>query len=145
MFIDTHCHLSVEDYDDIDLVIKENRDSNISKIIISGCSKDSIFESIELSKKYEDIYLTLGYHPSEVDVVTDDDLVELENLLKLDKVVGLGEIGLDYYYGKDNKEEQIELFRKQLVIAERLDILVVIHSRPAVEDTINTLQEFVLT
>ena len=145
MFIDTHCHLSREDYDDIDLVIKENRDSNISKIIISGCSKDSIFESIELSKKYEDIYLTIGYHPSEVDVVTDDDLVELENLLKLDKVVGLGEIGLDYYYGKDNKEEQIELFRKQLVIAERLDIPVVIHSRDAVEDTINILKEFDLT
>lgn len=145
MFIDTHCHLSREDYDDIDLVIKENRESNISKIIISGCSKDSIFESIELSKKYEDIYLTLGYHPSEVDVVNDDDLVELENLLKLDKVVGLGEIGLDYYYGKDNKNEQIELFRKQLIIAERLDIPVVIHSRDAVEDTINILKEFDLT
>ena len=145
MFIDTHCHLSREDYDDIDLVIKENRESNISKIIISGCSKDSIFESIELSRRYEEVYLTLGYHPSEVDVVTDEDLVELENLLKLDKVVGLGEIGLDYYYGKDNKNEQIELFRKQLVIAEKLDIPVVIHSRDAVEDTINILKEFDLT
>lgn len=145
MFIDTHCHLSKEDYDDIDLVIKENRESNISKIIISGCSKDSIFESIELSRRYEEVYLTLGYHPSEVDVVTDDDLLELENLLKLDKVVGLGEIGLDYYYGKDNKNEQIELFRKQLDIAEKLDIPVVIHSRDAVEDTINILKEFDLT
>ena len=145
MFIDTHCHLSREDYDDIDLVIKENRENNISKIIISGCSRDSIFESIELSKRYEEIYLTLGYHPSEVETVTDDDLLELENLLKLDKVVGLGEIGLDYYYGKDNKNEQIELFRKQLLIAEKLDIPVVIHSRDAVEDTINILKEFDLT
>lgn len=145
MFIDTHCHLSKEDYDDIDLVIKENRESNISKIIISGCSRDSIFESIELSRRYEEVYLTLGYHPSEVDTVTDDNLLELENLLKLDKVVGLGEIGLDYYYGKDNKNEQIELFRKQLSIAERLDIPVVIHSRDAVEDTINILKEFDLT
>lgn len=145
MFIDTHCHLSKEDYDDIDLVIKENRENNISKIIISGCSRDSIFESIELSRRYEEVYLTLGYHPSEVDTVTDDDLLELENLLKLDKVVGLGEIGLDYYYGKDNKNEQIELFRKQLSIAERLDIPVVIHSRDAVEDTINILKEFDLT
>lgn len=145
MFIDTHCHLSKEDYDDIDLVIKENRESNISKIIISGCSRDSIFESIELSKRYDEVYLTLGYHPSEVDTVTDDDLLELENLLKLDKVVGLGEIGLDYYYGKDNKNEQIELFRKQLDIAEKLDIPVVIHSRDAVEDTINILKEFDLT
>jgi len=145
MFIDTHCHLSKEDYDDIDLVIKENRENNISKIIISGCSRDSIFESIELSKRYEEVYLTLGYHPSEVEIVTDEDLLELENLLKLDKVVGLGEIGLDYYYGKDNKKEQIELFRKQLVIAEKLDIPVVIHSRDAVEDTINILKEFDLT
>ena len=145
MFIDTHCHLSKEDYDDIDLVIKENRENNISKIIISGCSRDSIFESIELSRRYEEVYLTLGYHPSEVNTVTDDDLLELENLLKLDKVVGLGEIGLDYYYGKDNKNEQIELFRKQLVIAEKLDIPVVIHSRDAVEDTINILKEFDLT
>ena len=145
MFIDTHCHLSKEDYDDIDLVIKENRENNISKIIISGCSRDSIFESIELSRRYEEVYLTLGYHPSEVNTVTDDALLELENLLKLDKVVGLGEIGLDYYYGKDNKNEQIELFRKQLVIAEKLDIPVVIHSRDAVEDTINILKEFDLT
>ncbi len=145
MFIDTHCHLSKEDYDDIDLVIKENRENNISKIIISGCSRENIFESIELSKRYEEVYLTLGYHPSEVNTVTDDDLLELENLLKLDKVVGLGEIGLDYYYGKDNKNEQIELFRKQLVIAEKLDIPVVIHSRDAVEDTINILKEFDLT
>ena len=145
MFIDTHCHLSKEDYDDIDLVIKENRENNISKIIISGCSRDSIFESIELSRRYEEVYLTLGYHPSEVNTVTDDELLELENLLKLDKVVGLGEIGLDYYYGKDNKNEQIELFRKQLVIAEKLDIPVVIHSRDAVEDTINILKEFDLT
>ena len=145
MFIDTHCHLSKEDYDDIDLVIKENRENNISKIIISGCSRDSIFESIELSKRYDEVYLTLGYHPSEVETVTDDDLLELENLLKLDKVVGLGEIGLDYYYGKDNKNEQIELFRKQLNIAEKLDIPVVIHSRDAVEDTINILKEFDLT
>ena len=145
MFIDTHCHLSKEDYDDIDLVIKENRENNISKIIISGCSRDSIFESIELSKRYDEVYLTLGYHPSEVDTVTNDDFLELENLLKLDKVVGLGEIGLDYYYGKDNKNEQIELFRKQLNIAEKLDIPVVIHSRDAVEDTINILKEFDLT
>lgn len=145
MFIDTHCHLSKEDYDDIDLVIKENRESGIGKIIISGCSKDSIDESIELSKKYDDIYLTLGYHPSEVGLVSDEDLIELEKLLNLDKVVGLGEIGLDYYYGKDNKEEQIDLFRKQLSIAEKVDIPVVIHSRDAVEDTINILKEYDLT
>ena len=142
MYIDTHCHLSREDYDDIDFVLKENRESGISKIIISGCDKVGIKESLELANKYEDIYVTLGYHPSEVDLVSEEDLIELESLLKYDKVVGLGEIGLDYYYGKDNKDEQIKLFEKQLSIAEKLGMVVVIHSRDAVEDTINCLKKY---
>ena len=87
----------------------------------------------------------MGYHPSEVDSVTDNDLNELESLLMHDKVVGLGEIGLDYYYGKDNKDEQIKLFEKQLNIAEKLKMVVVIHSRDAVEDTINCLKKYNVT
>ena len=142
MYIDTHCHLSKDDYDDIDLVLKENKDSGISKIIISGCDKSGIKESLEFANKYEDIYVTLGYHPSEVDSVGDDDLIELESLLKNDKVVGIGEIGLDYYYGKDNKYEQIKLFEKQLSIAEKYNMTVVIHSRDAAEDTINCLKKY---
>ena len=142
MFIDTHCHLSYEDYEDIDLVIEENRESNVSKIIISGCSKDSINESLELADKYEDIYVTIGYHPSEVNYVDDFLLNDLEIKLSNDKVVGLGEIGLDYYYGKDNKELQLLLFEKQLQIAEKLGLIVVIHSRDATEDTINLLKKY---
>lgn len=142
MFIDTHCHLSKEDYDDIDLVIKENREAGVNKIIVSGCSKEWIDESLELSKKYEDVYVTLGYHPSEVDYVNDQLLEELRSCLKNNKVVGLGEIGLDYYYGKDNKKEQIDLFEKQLKIAEEMGLVVVIHSRDATEDTINCLKKY---
>ena len=142
MFIDTHCHLSYEDYDDIDLVIKENRKANVEKIIISGCSKEWISESLKLADLYDDVYVTLGYHPSEVDVVTDEMLNNLKEQLKNKKVVGLGEIGLDYYYGKDNKEKQIELFEKQLKIAEAMNLKVVIHSRDATEDTINCLKKY---
>lgn len=145
MFIDTHCHLSREDYDDIDLVIKENREAGIKKIIISGCSKDWIDESLELSKKYEDVFVTLGYHPSEVEMVDDLLLDDLRNKLKSNKVVGLGEIGLDYYYGKDNKNQQLELFEKQLKIAEEMGLVVVIHSRDATEDTINCLKKYNVT
>ena len=65
MYIDTHCHLSIEDYDDIDLVIKENRKNKIDKIIISGCTKETIVESIDIANKYDDVFLTIGYHPSE--------------------------------------------------------------------------------
>lgn len=145
MFIDTHCHLSRDDYDDIDLVIKENREAGVNKIIISGCSKDWIDESLELSKQYEDVFVTLGYHPSEVEMVDDLLLDDLRNKLKSNKVVGLGEIGLDYYYGKDNKNQQLELFEKQLKIAEEMGIVVVIHSRDATEDTINCLKKYNVT
>ena len=142
MFIDTHCHLSYEDYDDIDLVIKENRAAGVNKIIISGCSKDWIEESIKLSKVYNDVYVTLGYHPSEVDNVSESMLLDLRKQLLNDKVVGLGEIGLDYYYGKDNKKKQLELFEEQLKIAEEMNLVVVIHSRDATEDTINCLRKY---
>lgn len=145
MFIDTHCHLSRDDYDDIDLIIKENREAGVNKIIISGCSKDWIDESLELSKQYEDVFVTLGYHPSEVEMVDDLLLDDLRNKLKSNKVVGLGEIGLDYYYGKDNKNQQLELFEKQLKIAEEMGLVVVIHSRDATEDTINCLKKYNVT
>ena len=142
MYIDTHCHLSLEDYDDIDLVIKENRENSIDKIIISGCTRDTIKETLDLIDKYPDVYATIGYHPSETDITNESDLIVLEEQLQREKIVGIGEIGLDYHYGSDNKEKQIELFRKQMELAEKYDLPVVIHSRDATEDTINILKEY---
>lgn len=142
MYIDTHCHLSNEDYDDIDLVIKENRENGIDKIIISGCTRDTIKESLELIDKYTDIYATIGYHPSEADITTSEDLSLLEEQIQNKKVVGIGEIGLDYHYGNDNKDKQIVLFRKQMELASKYKLPVVIHSRDATEDTINILKEY---
>ena len=84
MYIDTHCHLSKEDYDDIDLVVKEDTDALVNKIIISGCSYDSIIESIEISKKYDNVFLTLGYHPSEAKVVDDNKINYALRDIKLD-------------------------------------------------------------
>jgi len=143
MFIDTHCHLSKEDYDDIDLVIKENRNAGIDKIIVSGCTRESIIETLELSNKYDDMYITIGYHPSEASITSDEDLLNLEEQIKsTDRVVGVGEIGLDYHYGKEDINLQKDLFRKQMKIAEKYNLPVVIHSRDATEDTINILKEF---
>lgn len=142
MFIDTHCHLSVEDYEDIDLVIKENIEAGVSKIIVSGCEEKTIVEAIELSKKYDCVYVTIGYHPDQVDNVNDELLDKLKEQLNNPKVVGIGEIGLDYYWVKDNKDKQIELFEKQLKIAEELNMPVVIHSREATQDTIDTLKKY---
>lgn len=144
MFIDTHCHLSKEDYENIDLVLSENRENGIEKIIISGCDRASIDESIEFSLKYHDVYLTLGYHPSEASITTASDLEKLEDLISSDslKIVGIGEIGLDYHYGKEDAVLQRELFRKQMKLASRYSLPVVIHSRDATEDTISILKEF---
>ena len=142
MFIDTHCHLSKEDYDDIDLVIKENKDAGMDKMIISGCTKDSIKESLDIISKYKDIYATIGFHPSEASITKENDLLFLEEMIQHDKVVGIGEIGLDYHYGKDDRDLQIDLFRKQMVLAEKYHLPVVIHSRDATEDTISLLKEF---
>ena len=142
MYIDTHCHLSLEDYDDIDMVIQENREAGIDKIIISGCTMESIIESIQYAHEYDNVYLTIGFHPSEANITSSSDLSFLEEQLKDSKVVGIGEIGLDYHYGKENIEEQKELFRKQLELARTHHLPVVIHSRDATEDTISILKEY---
>ena len=142
MFIDTHCHLSVEDYNDIDFVMKENRENDVCKIIISGCSYESIIESLCLSEKYSDIFVTIGYHPSEVKTVDNNKLKFLEEMLKQEKVVGIGEIGLDYHYGKDDIDQQKKLFEYQLKLAEKYQLPVVIHSRDATMDTINILKKY---
>ena len=141
--IDTHTHISKKYYDDIESVISRANDNGVKKIIISGCDLESNTEAVELIKKYDCLYATIGYHPDEVGKVTDKDFNKLENLvLNSDKIVGIGEIGLDYYYGKDNKREQIDLFEKQLALAEKLDIPVVIHTRDAFLDTYEILKKY---
>ena len=144
MYIDTHCHLSNNDYRNIDEVIKENRENGVDMIIVSGCDLESIKESIDLSSKYEDLYLTIGFHPSEADIITDKELIYLEELINSnrEKIVGIGEIGLDYHYGKENIEKQKELFERQMQLANKLKMPVVIHSRDATLDTISILKKY---
>ena len=142
MYIDTHCHLSMEDYLDIDKVIEENKDASVDKIVVSGCSKESIDEVMDLKDKYDMVYVTIGYHPEYADTVTESDLDYLKSLLGEKKVVGIGEIGLDYHYTKENKDKQIWLFEEQLKIADAFNLPVVIHSRDATMDTINILKKY---
>lgn len=141
MFIDTHCHIYEEYYEDIEEIMKEIEEENII-LIINGVDKKSNQEVIELTNKYPFVYGTLGFHPSEVDAVTDADFIELEAQLKLDKIVGIGEIGLDYYWKDDNKERQIEVFKKQLDIAQKYDYPVIIHNRESTEDIITILKDY---
>lgn len=142
MFIDTHCHLSKEDYDDIDKVIMEDKEADVDKIVVSGCSREAIDEVMSFKDKYDMVYVTIGYHPEYADSVREEDLDYLKSLLAKKKVVGIGEIGLDYHYTKENKDKQIWLFEEQLKIAEKFNLPVVIHSRDATQDTINTLKKY---
>ena len=123
MYIDTHCHLSKEYYDDINKVIEENKLNNIDKMIVSGCEKNSIREVIDIINKYDLVYATIGYHPDQINIVTDKDIEDLEEVIKSNqKIVGIGEIGLDYHYDSNNKTAQKKLFEKQLKLAEKLSL-----------------------
>ncbi len=141
MFIDTHCHLFKEYYEDLDSIVKKIQDSDIMKVINNGTNGIDNKEVLESIKKYDCVYGAIGLHPEYADTVTEEDYKYVEEHINDPKVVAIGEIGLDYHYGKENRDRQIELFEKQLALAERLDKPVIIHSRDATEDTINTLKK----
>ena len=137
--VDTHCHLSLTD--DIDSIIMDAEKNNVLKFIISGCDKKSIRDGLEIIYRYPSIFMTVGFHPDEVDDLTDKDINDLEVLIKTNKkIVGIGEIGLDYYHNDMNKEVQKEYFEKQLDLAEKYDLPVVIHSRDSIQDVYDILK-----
>ena len=141
MLVDTHCHFEDEDYQNLASIISDNLKSSVLKMVVSLCSLEDIKKYIDFD--YDDIiYLTIGYHPEYASFITCDDLIFLKKMLKKSKVVGIGEIGLDYHYGKDNKDKQIWLFEEQLKIASEFNLPVVIHTRDATMDTINILKKY---
>lgn len=137
--IDTHCHLFRSDYEDLDNLL-EKVDKEGIKCIVNGCDTMSNNEALELSSKYNFIYSAIGFHPSEVENVPNNYIEYLEE--NIDKIVAIGEIGLDYYWVKDNKDRQIELFENQLKLAEKYNKPVIVHSRDAIMDTYNILSKY---
>ncbi len=140
MFIDTHCHLYKEYYENLDIIIKECLENNINKIIVSGCDMKSNLEVLELINKYDMVYGTIGFHPTELDDFYDECFTFLEKNINNKKIVGVGEIGLDYHYDNTDKEKQIYVFKKQLEIAEKYNKPVIIHSRDSIGETYNILK-----
>ena len=139
MIIDTHAHL-IYDTVDTDRIINNMAEDGLEKIITIGTDiKDSAL-SVEVANKNDNIYCMVGIHPECVDNVTEEDLEILENLATNKKVVGIGEIGLDYYYTTENKEKQKELFIRQIKLADKLNLPICIHSRDAGEDTYEILK-----
>ena len=144
MLIDTHCHLNNDDLiNDFEEIIKESKLNGVSKFIVIGWDKESSFKAVELAHKNENVFATIGFHPSDIFGVSEEDFKETMDLLKDDKVVALGEIGLDYYWEKDldKRNLQKEWFKKQIKIANSYGKPICIHNREAFEDTLKILKE----
>lgn len=140
--VDTHCHLDSEEYkDDLESVLNMV-EKEMEYCVNIGCDMESCKDSINLAQKYDYIYATVGIHPIYISKITEEDMRLLESYLSLDKVVAIGEIGLDYHWMKDSKDVQKEWFRRQMDLARKYNKPVVIHSREAMEDTLEILKEY---
>ena len=142
MLIDTHCHLFNEYYDDIQGVLDRAANNGIEKVVVAADNIASCYEVIENAKKYDNYYFCLGIHPEEVNDSLEELTKIIEDNINNPKFVAIGEIGLDYYWTKDNKEKQIEIFEYQLELAEKYNKPVIVHSREATIDTEDILAKY---
>lgn len=139
---DTHTHLNVKNF--TDTVPKElalAKEMGVIRHNVVGFDRETIERAIELADQHPEIHLTLGWHPTEAGSYDDEVEAYLLYKLKHPKVIALGEIGLDYYWMEDPKEIQIEVFKRQIALAKKLDLPIVIHTRDALEDTYAVLEE----
>ena len=140
MIIDTHCHIYNSEIENAEDIIKECAKNNIY-MILNGIDPKSNKEVLELANKYENVYAALGYDHSVVNDITEKDISLLDEQLNNNKVIAVGEIGLDYYWVKDNKDTQKELFEKMLNLAEKHNLPVIVHAREALQDTYDILKK----
>ncbi len=145
-FFDSHAHLDDEKFnEDREELILEIKKAGITKFISAGYSLEGSIRAIELSKKYDFIYPTCGISPNDIPQTEEElwkSLAKIEELIKENsKIVAVGEIGLDYYWEKENKEMQKLAFIEQIKIANKYDLPIVIHTREAVMDTLEILKE----
>ncbi len=142
MLIDTHAHLNALQYvEDLQEVIDRAKAEGVEKIVVVGFDRPTINKAIELADVYEFIYATIGWHPVDAIDMTEGDLQWIEELASHPKVVAIGEMGLDYYWDKSPKEIQKEVFRKQIALAKRVNLPIVIHNREATADIVDILKE----
>ena len=140
MFTDSYCHITYEDYSDIPALIKSAKENGIYRMINNGADEISNKEVLEISLKYKEILPALGIHPEYANDYKKTSIDFIEK--NIDKIVAIGEIGLDYHYDGYDKDKQKELFELQLTLAEKYNKSVIIHSRDATEDTIQILKNY---
>lgn len=145
MIFDTHCHLnSPELYPEIERHIKEANKAGVKSFLVVGYDKETSFLAVEIAHRYEGCYASIGFHPTEIDDLTEEDYNAVFDLAKDPKVKAIGEIGLDYHWVKDpiKREIQKEYFIRQIIDANKLGLPISIHNRESTEDCLEVLKEF---
>jgi len=142
MLVDSHCHLNYEPLiSNIPNIIKNCKKNNVQKILSIGTTFKNSEISVNLTNKYKELYTTVGIHPHEVD----NDKGNFKYLIKLfdkpNKIIGVGETGLDYYYENSKKNTQIDYFQKHIELAKLKKIPVIVHTRSADADTLNVINK----
>jgi TatD DNase family protein len=142
--IDTHCHIDFKDFNrDREDVIVQAVEYGVERLINIGVDPPSSRRSFEMANTYDNIYCTVGIHPHDARLLNDEFLSEMEKMAENPKVVGIGEIGLDYYRDLSPRDIQRQAFETQLNLAEKLNLPVVIHIREAMGEAIEIVDKFV--
>lgn len=142
MFIDTHVHLNADQYEeDLQEVIDRALEAKVERMVVIGFDRKTIERTMQLIEQYDFVYGVIGWHPVDAIDCTQQDLEWIEQLASHPKIVGIGETGLDYYWDKSPKDVQQELFRKQIQLAQKINLPIVIHNRDATGDVVQILRE----
>lgn len=142
MLFDTHVHLNAEQYeDDLQEVINRALEKGVQNMVVVGFDEPTIKKAIQIAETYDFIYASVGWHPVDAIDMTDAHLAWIEELAQHPKVVALGEMGLDYHWDKSPKEVQKDVFRRQIRLARKVNLPIIIHNRDATEDVVTILKE----
>lgn len=142
MIFDTHAHYDDSAYDsDRDEVIKRQKEDGVYRIVNCGCDEESSKTALSLAEAYDFVYAAVGIHPENADGADENAIKRIKALSLHEKCVAIGEIGLDYHYGKENAHKQKEIFSLQLALANERQLPVIVHERDAYADTLSILKK----
>ncbi|MEW5553014.1 TatD family hydrolase [Peribacillus frigoritolerans] len=142
MLFDTHVHVNAEQFnEDLEDVIERAKEAGVDNMVVVGFDRPTIIRAMELIETYDFMYAAVGWHPVDAIDMTEDDLQWIEELSIHPKVVAIGEMGLDYHWDKSPKDVQMEVFRKQIRLAKKVGLPIIIHNREATADIVNILKE----
>ncbi|TFJ93011.1 TatD family hydrolase [Lentibacillus salicampi] len=142
MLFDTHVHLNADQFfEDREETIQRAFDAGVNYMVVVGFDRQTIPLAIEIAEQHDTIYAAVGWHPVDAVDMTDEDLDWIEELSGHPKVVAIGEMGLDYHWDKSPRDVQKDVFRKQIALAKKVNMPIIIHNREATEDIMELLQE----